>query len=414
MENKQKMDTKKLLVSLVLFLGVLFFTNIASAQEVADRTTLLVEVDGVNAASYPAIVVGNSVFIRVEFTSLVNASDIKVLAEIEGKKRDFKAETLPFDVESGKRYTKLLKIDVPFELKDVLSDTTNLNIKISGSGYRTDVSYALRVQREPYSARIMSVIVPQKVNAGEIFPVDIVLKNIGYNNLNDVFVSVRIPALNIERTAFFGDIAALECDKDLTPIENYGVNITRVCDESSTDTVSGRIFVQLPYKIKEGVYLIEVRVQNEDITESQTVQLSISNAFSGGNFIVSGNQLLIVNPTNQLVVYRLVPQTSGAVSVTLSDTLVSLPAGTSKMVTVSATSDVTGTYTYSVNVFDVDGSLIDTISFISTIEGKNNTPSPIVVLTVVLAVIFIVLLVVLIVLIGKKPEKSEELGESYY
>ncbi|MEM3092026.1 MAG: hypothetical protein QXD05_02795, partial [Candidatus Pacearchaeota archaeon] len=261
---------------------------------------------------------------------------------------------------------------------------------------------------------IMSVIVPQKVNAGEIFPVDIVLKNVGYNNLNDVFVSVRIPALNIERTTFFGDIAALECDKDLTPIENYGVNITRVCDESSTDTVSGRIFVQLPYKIKEGVYLIEVRVQNEDITESQTVQLSISNAFSGGNFIVSGNQLLIVNPTNQLVVYRLVPQTSGAVSVTLSDTLVSLPAGTSKMVTVSATSDVTGTYTYSVNVFDVDGSLIDTISFISTIEGKNNTPSPIVVLTVVLAVIFIVLLVVLIVLIGKKPEKSEELGESYY
>jgi preprotein translocase subunit SecG len=45
-------------------------------------------------------------------------------------------------------------------------------------------------------------------------------------------------------------------------------------------------------------------------------------------------------------------------------------------------------------------------------EGK--AVNPIVVLTVVLAIIFLVLLVVLIVLIGRKPQKSEEYGESYY
>jgi len=49
-------------------------------------------------------------------------------------------------------------------------------------------------------------------------------------------------------------------------------------------------------------------------------------------------------------------------------------------------------------------------------ESTSGTPTanPVVVLTVVLAIIFVVLLIVLLVLIGKKPEKSEEFGESYY
>ena len=47
-------------------------------------------------------------------------------------------------------------------------------------------------------------------------------------------------------------------------------------------------------------------------------------------------------------------------------------------------------------------------------ESAVSIASPIVVLTIILAIIFIVLLVILIVLLGKKPEKQEEFGESYY
>jgi len=148
------------------------------------------------------------------------------------------------------------------------------------------------------------------------------------------------------------------------------------------------------------------------MTSSKTVQVAVENAFSSGNFIVSGNQLLIVNPTNQVVVYRLVPETTGAVSVSVSESVVAVPAGSSKTVLVDATSNVAGTQTYAVNIFSADGSLLERVEFTTT--GNGGAASPIVVLTVILAIIFVVLLVVLIVLIGKKPEKSEEFGESYY
>ena len=122
--------------------------------------------------------------------------------------------------------------------------------------------------------------------------------------------------------------------------------------------------------------------------------------------------MLIVNPTNDVVVYRLVPESTNAVAVSVSESLVAVPAGSSKTVTVTADANVAGTQTYAVDVFSADGALVERVNFATTEDG--GVTSPIVVLTVILAIIFIVLLVVLIVLIGKKPEKSEEFGESYY
>ena len=402
---------KKFLVSFLLAVSVLFLAATVSA---VDNVTgnIYVEVDGINAASHPAIVVGDSVIVRVEFTSEVNASDVTVEVELEGNKKDVRVETRTFDVEDGQKYTKSLKLDVPFDLKDTLSGDVTLNVEVSGSGFKTETNYPLRLQRASFDASIKAVSVPQTVSAGETFPVDVVLKNLGYNDLDDLVVTASIPALGLERTAFFGDLVALECDDGATAVENYGVNVTKKCNEDDEDTVAGRVFLQLPWDVEAGIYALEVIVENDDMTSSKTVQVAVENAFSSGNFIVSGNQLLIVNPTNQVVVYRLVPETTGAVSVSVSESVVAVPAGSSKTVLVDATSNVAGTQTYAVNIFSADGSLLERVEFTTT--GNGGAASPIVVLTVILAIIFVVLLVVLIVLIGKKPEKSEEFGESYY
>jgi hypothetical protein len=407
---RYKMNTKKLLVSFAMLFSILFLAAAISAAPVGTITK--VEVDGLNVNSNPAIVVGDVVSVRVDFNSLVNASDVTVEAEIEGNKKDVSAETKSFDVETGKEYSRTLKLDVPFDLKDDLSGTVDLTVTVSGDGFKTTQVYTLRVQRESYNANILSVSVPQTVKAGENFPVDIVIKNIGYNNLNDLFVTAKISALGIERTAFFGDLVALECDKGMTPVQNYGVNVTRKCNEDSSDTLTGRIFLQVPYDVKSGNYALSVNAKNADTTSSGTAQVTIGNAFSSGNFIVSGNQLLVVNPTNQVVVYRLVPESSGTVSVSISENLVAVPAGSSKAVTVTGTSSAADAQIYSVNVFSADGKLVDVVNFSTNLQGKSAS-SPIIVLTVILAIIFVILLVVLIVLIGKKPEK-EEFGESYY
>ncbi|MBI1973045.1 hypothetical protein HYS50_03500, partial [Candidatus Woesearchaeota archaeon] len=402
---------KKFLVSFLLAVSVLFLAaTVSAAGPLATITN--VEVDGVNVNANPAIVVGDSTTIRVDFNSLVNASDITVEVELEGDREDVRAETRAFDVETGLEYSKSVKLNVPFDLKDTLSGPVDLNVEISGSGFRTEATYTLRLQRTPFDASIKAVSVPQTVNAGETFAVDVALKNLGYNDLDDLIVTASIPALGLERTAFFGDLVALECDDNLNASQNYGVDVTRKCDEDDEDTVVGRVFLQLPWDAESGIYALEVTVENDDMTSSRTAQIAVENAFSSGNFIVSGNQLLIVNPTNQVVVYRIVPESTGTVSVSVSESLVAVPAGSSKTVLVTADSNVAGTQTYAVNIFSADGSLLKRTEF--TTIGNGGTASPIVVLTVILAIIFIVLLVVLIVLIGKKPEKSEEFGESYY
>jgi hypothetical protein len=406
-----QMMEKKFLFSFLLAMSVLFFAGVSAAAPLATITN--VEVDGVNVASQPAIVVGDTVTVRVDFIAEVNTSDVTLEVELEGDREDVRAETRVFDVEEDFMYSKSLRLDVPFDLKDTLSGEVYLNIKISGSGYRTEDTYTLRVQREPFDAAIKSVGIPQTVDAGELFPVDVVLKNIGYNDLDDLYVTASIPALGIERTSFFGDIVALECDDSDSSTENYGVDILRKCDEDDEDSVYGRLFLELPWDTKAGVYALEVSVENDDTVSSKTVQVVVDNAFSEGNFIISGNQLLIVNPTNEVVVYRLVPESTSTVTVSVSENLVAVPAGSSKTVTVTADSRLAGTQTYAVNIFSADGTLLDRIEFATAVTRESDTASPIVVLTVILAIIFVVLLIVLIVLIGKKPEK-EEFGESYY
>ena len=407
------MNFKNLMVSFLLIVSVvLLATATVSAASLATITS--VEVDGLDASGNDlSVVAGDTVKIRVEFTSLVTNSDVTVEVEFESDKKDVEAQTRSFDVENGSQYVKTLNLEVPFDLKDELSDVITLTVKISGDGDKTEVSYTLRVQRESFSADIKSVSVPQTITAGDTLPVDVVLKNMGYNDLDDLYITASIPALGIEKTGFFGDLVALECNDDDTALENYGVDVTRKCNEDDEDTLNLRLFLQVPFSAESGLYTLEVEVENDDTTSSQTVQVEIKNAFSSGNFIVSGNSLLIVNPTNDVVVYRLVPASTNAVSVSISENLVAVSAGSSKMVTVDATSSVAGTHSYSVSIFSSDGTLVDTVEFAKAVKGRDAT-SPIVVLTVILAIIFLVLLVVLIVLIGKKPEKTEDFGESYY
>ncbi len=408
------MNMKKLLVFFVALVSVFLIASTVSAtNEIANDSTLTIEVNGIDADDNPSIVVGETIFVRVEFDAVVNAQDITVEIELEGNKKDVDAETSSFDVEAGNRYHKTLALEVPFDLKDSISGYAELNIKISGDGLKDTFEKSLRVQREPYSVKILSVEVPQKVSAGELIPVDIVLKNLGYNDIDDLFVTAKVSALGIERTSFFGDIVSLRCDEEMESEENLGINITRKCFEDERDTITGRIFLQMPYDVEPGIYALEVEVENDDTVSSKAVQLVTKNSFPNGNFIVSDGKLLIVNPTNKIVVYRLVPQSTDDVSVSVSETLVSVTAGSSKTVIIDAESNTAGTYTYSISVFSMDGNLIDTVSFTETVKGREVT-SPIVVLTIVLAIIFIVLLVVLIVLLGKKPEKTEEFSESYY
>lgn len=405
------MNAKRLLVSFCTIAIAMFLVATVSASALADNT--VIEVNDINVYSYNAsVIAGESATVEIYFTALVDATDVRVKAEIEGDKADVDAVTTSFDVEAGETYQKTLKLEVPFELKDEKSDDLDLTVEIKGNhdgdNYESEYEAVLRVQRPSYNPVVKSISTSQVVTAGETFPVDFVLKNMGYNDLDDVYVKVAISELGVYKTSYLGDLVYLEtCTDD--------------CEEE--DTVSARLYLSVPYEVESGVYSLEVEVTNDDVTATAVKQIAIENDFAE-NVIVSTTSktvavgedavysLLIVNPTNSLKVYKVVTESSADVSSSTESAVVAVPAGSSKAVEVVANAKSEGAYNFDVNVFAGD-KLTSTATLNLNAEG-NEAANPIVVLTVVLAIIFLVLLVVLIVLLGKKPKKTEEFGESYY
>ena len=389
MKKLQTMDAKKFLVSFLTIVSVLFLVVSVSAATSELVTIESVEVNGIPESWNEdiSIIAGEKIFIEVVLEALENASDVRIKAELQGTKLDSETQVFVGDVEEGKRYKKTLTLNIPYELKDEVSDDLSLDIKVWNGDFKTEFNeIVLRVQRPSYNIGVMSIGTSQTIDAGETFPVDIVLKNVGYNKLNDLYVTVTIPALNIVAKAYFGDLLTLE---------DYDSN------NKKDDTIRGRLFLEVPYNAAPGIYTLEVEVSNDDLTMSEAKQIVVENELTE-SVIRSGNDLILVNPTNKLKVYRVIPESPA----TVSESTVVVSAGSSRIVTVSSNS----AESFSVNVFSGEN-LVGTVEFT---DVESQVTSSIVILTVILAIIFVVLLVVLIVLLTKKPEKDEEFNESYY
>jgi hypothetical protein len=412
MKKSKKMNTKNLLVSLCTFVFALFLIGSVSASLVGNYTVTVdgIVVDSNDTTTYPyyniSVVAGEDITVKVYFTANNSDTDVTVEAEIEGDKVDYKASTSVFDVIAGKAYKKTLSLKVPYELKDeVYNDGLELNIEIDGKEFKTVLEpILLTVQRPSYNAVVKSVTTPSSIEAGETFPVEIVIENLGYNELDDVYVSAKIAELGlVQGPKWIGDLNPLEeCDGDC----------------KYEDTVSAKLYLEVPYNAKAGVYDLEVVVTNDDTETVKVKEIVIDNELSSniipsvtGQVVAKDEEavydLLIVNPTNKVRVYKIVSE--GDVSFTSK--VVAIPAGSSKVVSILASSQEEGKFPFTANVF-VGDTLEEAVELELTVEGKSS--NSVVVLAIVLAIIFLVLLVVLIVLLSKKPEKKEDFGESYY
>lgn len=389
---KQKMDTKKLLVSVFMIASIFMLVGNVVASDLAQNVEVKID-DMYVESDDVSVIAGETLTAKVYFNAINDSQNVKVKVEIEGDRVDVSAVSEEFDVEAGKRYSKALTIKIPYELKDEVSDDLNLRVKIWNGDFSSEYNkYAVvRVQRPNYNANVVSIVSGSSVEAGKSFPVDVIVKNTGYNNLDDLFVTVRVPELGLERKAYFGDLLALEC-------------VGSECDDDDEDTVTGRLTVAVPYNAEAGVYAVEVEASNSDLAIEEVQQIVVKNTLAQ-SAIRSGNELIVVNPTDNVKVYTVVTPTE--------ESIVVVPAGSSKSVEVSIVdADNDGTYNFDVVVLS-GNEVVSTTTFSGTVE-KTSVTSPIVVLTVILAIIFLVLLAVLIVLIGKKPEKADEFGESYY
>jgi hypothetical protein len=388
-----EMKTKNLMVSLMTFAIALFL--VASVSAVAPEFTVnSVEIDGVSIND-ATVTAGETISVRVSFSSDVDAKKVTVNLELD----DVEVESNELIMKAGQVYKKTLTLKVPYDFDDdELENELELELTIegeeteSGDDFELEESYDITVLKPSYNIAFKSINVDSSIEAGETFPVEVVLKNIGYNDLDDMYITASISALGIEKTVYAGDLVSDEWEYDN--------------DDDETDTFSGRIYLEVANDVVPGIYTLEVEVSNDDMNLNDVKQIVIENEFADP-VIKSGNDLIIVNPTDNVKVYTVIVESPASVS----ESIVVVPAGSSRTVTVNPNAD--GEYNFDVNVLSGD-QVVSTMTFSGSDDSKTSLNNPIVVLTVILAIVFLVLLVVLIVLIGKKPEKAEEFGESYY
>ena len=408
--NKQK----TFWFSLLVLASVLAVTSFASATQIVNLNS--VQVNGIetlqnaSAQAYNvSVIAGQSMPVTIAFTANANESNVRMSVELQGLTTDVQNQVFVGDIEQNQTYSESTSLNIPSNIGDQPSNTINMVITVwngDSSVEQTIQTITLNEQRPSYNAQVMSLNTLNSVNAGQLLPVNVVLQNVGYNELNNMYVIANIPSLGVSKSAYFGDI--------MNPTSS-----------SSNDTVSGTIYLQVPYSAAPGTYTIQVEAKNNNFDTLAYTSVNVKNDFQSNVVASSPSQtgnagqdvtynLMVVNPTNNIKLYSLVYPSVAGLTVT-GDSVVTVPAGSSQAVSVTANAASAGNYNFTVNTVS-DGQVTGTANLALLAQG--GVSSPIVILTIVLAVIFVVLLVVLIVLVTKKPsassKKQEEFSESYY
>jgi len=421
------MSKRNLLVFIVSALALVFTLGSVSAfgaiETIEVNGVVVVangqQVSSVNLANF----VGDRVPVLVVFKSGngtgVLAEDVRIKAWISGEAENV-VTSERFDVLANQLYTRIIYLNIPSDLRKVLDETRKLEIlvesKANGVADRETIDFT--VQRASYVLEILSVDMQPQVNVGDSIVVDVVLKNRGRQFADDTFLKISIPQLGLEERTYFGDLSPVDQD-----------------DPNKEDAVERRTYIRIPANAKPGLYDVQIDAFNADsfdrvnrrvlvtggaVENTQVVAASTSKTFNVDQ--TESYKLTIVNRGTVVRVFELKIDADNNLNVDASDSLVVVPAGTSRTVEFLVNSKLRDDYSFRVDVLSDGGALVDSKTFrANVVEGKGRTSggagmqtNTTVLLTVILAIIFVVLLVVLIVLLTRKPETKEEFGESYY
>jgi len=406
------MAYRNLMVSLVLALAIV---AIAAQTVSAFGTIDRVEVNGINTNGINvAEISGHKVPVLVVFTATQDAQDVRVKVWITGEK-DNAAVSSRQDVLAGRVYAWTVLLDVPSDLNDRTNEGRKIEISVENRDSVADIeSVSFTVQRESYQLEIISVGMNSEVKAGETLLADVVLKNRGSRFADDTFIRFRIPELGVEGGSYFGDLSALD----------QGGNVA-----DKEDATERRLALKIPSSVRPGVYTVEFEAYNSDSSTRVERRIAVLSSSADSRVVASADsktfavgekgeyKLTLVNGGNSVAIYDVSVSSSSGVNLDVSDPVVVVPAGSSRTVTVFAEAMKEGDYTFSVVVKSDNGQTITEKTFRAVVQGnetKKETQNATLLLTVVLAIVFVVLLVVLIVLLTRKPEKTEEMSESYY
>jgi len=254
------MKTKRTLCFFVAVLVALFAISLVAAE--LSVTVSDVQIDGTSVLDVDSIAAspGDTISVKVKFTSLEDLNDVKLSVYIDGYKSDVYASTPRFNVLANKTYTKTLSIKLPSALDmDDVDETLTLTVRIADKNDDKETTREITLQKESYEFDVLSVDAPLEAFAGDIIALDVVLTNEGTDTLENSFVTAVIPELGVQKKAYFGDIYATDNYDDY---------------DSNEDARERRIYLTIPSDAVTGIYQIEVSASNYDA--SKTVKKSIA------------------------------------------------------------------------------------------------------------------------------------------
>lgn len=397
------MKTKTLLFPIVALLAV-FLVCAVSAAEITSNMVVSFKDVQLNAYTNTVGYVGETVPVRVVFTSNVDVTDARIKVRMEGHREEIASSTRRLTLVAGGTYTELLNLRLPSDLKDTLENYT-LYVEVSSAADRTEATYNIRMQRESYEFKILSVDYSFDVAAGSTVPIMVVIKNTGFQRNDDVYVAVAIPELGISARAYLEDLVAVEdCDDG--------------CDRR--DSVSRILNLRIPENADSGLYDMTITVYNSDSRTVEKGVLKVSASTTSDLVATTRNQdlragetktydLVIVNSDDSIKVYTISVVSSSALEVSVPSVVTVAPQSAYTVpITVKAKSGTeAGSYTFTVSVNGQQ------TSFVANVVGSTSSRG-VVALTIILAIIFVALLVLLIVLLFKREKKVEEVETSYY
>ena len=402
------MYKKTILVSLIAVLTIAMLGAFAVAASSLSVSNQYVEIDGLPATGNNAVISGDTIPVTVDFTANENASEVTVSAWVQGYRSD-RVEKEFADLVDGSDYRARLSVPVPTDIDP--TEELTLYVRIETDEGNWEESYNLKAQRNPNELEVLLVDMDNSVKAGSTLTMSVVVKNIGMHEAEDTIVKVDIPELGISRSAYYEDLSVEDiCDNDTCDKDNAGERKFFVAIPSSAKSGSYKVEITA-YSDKTKTSVVKNLVVSDTPVEGKVLSNPASKTFAVGEEAVY--ELVLVNSGNSIAVYNLAPEASDALSVSLSDSVATVPAGSSKTVKVYVKANREGTFGFAVNA--VSDSFGSKASYTATVKGQASAVNNnIVVLTIVLAIIFVVLVIILIVLLTRKPQKSEEFGESYY
>jgi len=399
-----KMKRTNFIVPFIAVLTLLLVTFVAAEPTFPLTGDFIVEFNGVELVEGSTVVagmVGDTVPVKVIFTAGADSGDVNLEVEMYDVSEDIDL----YDVEKDVTYVKTLSLNLEDSV-DELSEEYSLRVTISNKTSSETFVYTVSLQRESHTLEILSVDSDTSVSAGETVPVTVVVKNTGYNQEDDVYVTVSIPSLGVSQRAYIGDLSPVECCED-------------GC-ESDEDSESKTVYVKVPADAETGVYDLRVKAYSDDAETTETDSIRVSGGVNSNFFAAMTSKtlragetvsydLVIVNTGDNVRSYDLKEISGDDLSVSVPSIVVVGPRD-SEVVKVEVTADSAARGDYTFSVISDDKQVVYT----ANVSG-NAVSNAIVALTVALVIIFLVLLVVLIVLATRKGSKEvEEVETSYY